>query len=100
MAVELKESEGITQQDRITSIGIVSLSPSAPSSPEEVRRVVERFVAHYNGVRLHNAIGCITPNDFLAGRSKAIWAERDQKLAAARELRRVRREAARQEALV
>ncbi len=62
-----------------------------PSSLEEARRVVERFVEHYNGVRLHSAIGYITPNDFLAGRAEVIWAERDEKLEAAREARRLRR---------
>jgi putative transposase len=66
-----------------------------PSSLEEARRVVARFVDHYNSVRLHSAIGYITPNDFLAGRAKAIWAERDRKLEAARETRRLRREARR-----
>lgn len=62
-----------------------------PSSLEEARRVVGRFVEHYNGVRLHSAIGYIAPHDFLAGRSKTIWAERDRKLEAARERRRERR---------
>ena len=66
-----------------------------PSSLEEARRIVARFVEHYNGVRLHSAIGYITPNDFLAGKADEIWAARDQKLAAAREMRRVRREATR-----
>jgi hypothetical protein len=37
------------------------------------------------------AIGYITPADFLAARGPAIWAERDRRLAAARELRRIRR---------
>lgn len=64
-----------------------------PSSLEEARRVVGRFVEHYNGVRLHSAIGYITPNDLLAGRAKEIWAERDRKLEAAREARRLRRAA-------
>lgn len=68
------------------------IRPSAPSSADEARNVVARFVEHYNGVRLHSAIGYITPNDFLAGRSKEIWAERDRKLAEARERRRVRRQ--------
>lgn len=69
---------------------------SSPASLDEARAVVARYVEHYNGVRLHSAIGYITPNDFLAGRSTAIWAERDRKLEAARELRRVRRQAARE----
>jgi transposase InsO family protein len=62
-----------------------------PASLEEARAVVERFVAHYNGVRLHSAIGYITPNDLLAGRRDEIHAARDAKLEAARELRRQRR---------
>ena len=62
-----------------------------PATLDEARAVVARFVAHYNGVRLHSAIGYITPNDFLAGRHKEIWAERDRKLEEAREQRRVRR---------
>ncbi len=76
-----------------------AIRPAVPSSSDEARRVVGRFVDHYNAVRLHSAIGYIAPNDFLAGRSKAIWVERDRKLADAREHRRLRREAARQEAL-
>jgi putative transposase len=64
---------------------------STPGSLEEARRVVSRFVDHYNGVRLHSAIGYITPNDFLADRQKTIWAERDRKLESAREARRLRR---------
>src|SRR4029079_18134510 len=63
------------------------------SSLDEARRVVARFVEHYNGGRLHSAIGYTPPNDFLAGRSEAIWAERDKKLEAAREARRRHRAA-------
>jgi len=73
-----------------------AIRPSAPSSLDEARRVVERFVEHYNAVRLHSAIGYITPNDFLAGRAEAIWAARDEKLEAAREARRQRRSAERE----
>jgi transposase InsO family protein len=69
-----------------------------PSSLEEAREVVARFIAHYNGVRLHSALGYVTPNDVLAGRSEAIWAERDAKLEAAREARQERRAATRQAA--
>lgn len=56
-----------------------------------------RYVEHYNTVRLHSAIGYITPADFLAGRAKKIFADRDQKLEAAREVRRGRREELRQQ---
>jgi hypothetical protein len=62
----------------------------------EARALVARFVAHDNTVRLHGAIGYITPADFLAGRGPAIWAARDAKLEAAREARRARRAAARE----
>ena len=34
-----------------------ALRPANPSSLEEARRLMERFVAYYNGVRLHSAIG-------------------------------------------
>lgn len=68
------------------------LRPAQPTSVEEARRVVERFVEHYNAVRLHSAIGYVAPLDFMAGKAKAIWAERDGKLEAARERRRQRRQ--------
>lgn len=63
----------------------------APSSLEEARSVVAQFVEHYNTVRLHGAIGFVTPHDKLMGREQQIWQERDRKLEAAREMRRERR---------
>ena len=75
-----------------------AIRPGQPSTLEEARALVTRFVEHYNTVRLHSAIGYITPADFLAGRGKAIWAERDRRLEAAREVRRVRRAEAHQAA--
>ena len=54
------------------------IRPSVPLSLDEARRLVSEFVAHYNHVRLHSAIGYITPADKLAGRETAIFAERDQ----------------------
>ncbi|MDT8304280.1 MAG: hypothetical protein RQ760_22570, partial [Sedimentisphaerales bacterium] len=41
----------------------------------------------------HSAIGYITPNDKLEGRAETILAERDAKLAAAREIRKTKRKA-------
>jgi transposase InsO family protein len=67
------------------------IRPAAPQTREEGLRVVSQYVEHYNAVRLHSAIGYVTPNDFLAGRREAIWAARDEKLARARELRAQRR---------
>ncbi len=66
----------------------------------EARRIVERFVTHYNGERLHSALGYVTPDDVLADRQREIWARRDRKLEAARVLRAERRAAAREEAKV
>jgi hypothetical protein len=59
----------------------------------DARRLVARFVHHYNHVRLHGAIGYVAPADKLAGRERAIFAERDRKLHAARERRKARRHA-------
>jgi putative transposase len=72
------------------------LRPNVPLSIEEARTLVATFVAHYNHVRLHSAIGYVTPADKLAGREPAIFAARDEKLAVARE----RRTALRQELAV
>jgi hypothetical protein len=51
-------------------------------------------VDRYNNVRLHSAIGYVTPNDMLTGRQAKIHAERDRKLEAARLLRKSRRQQA------
>jgi hypothetical protein len=52
-------------------------------------------VAHYNGVRLHSAIGSVTAADKLAGRERVIFAEWDRKLDAAQERRKAIREVGR-----
>ena len=59
-----------------------------PLSLKDARRLIAEYVEHYNTVRLQSAIGYITPTDKLAGREEQIWAERDQKLAAANARRR------------
>lgn len=69
-----------------------TIRPKEPGSFEELNRMVAEFVEHYNHVRLHSAIGYITPADKLAGREEHIFSERDRKLEAARELRRQRRQ--------
>lgn len=65
-----------------------------PLSLDDCRRLVVDYVAHYNDVRLHSAIGYITPRDKLAGRDKDISDNRDRKLADARERRKQQRQAA------
>jgi transposase InsO family protein len=69
------------------------IRPGTPLSLGDARRLVARFVHHYNHVRLHGAIGYVAPADKLAGRERAIFAERDRKLHAARERRKARRHA-------
>jgi transposase InsO family protein len=66
-----------------------------PLSLEDARRIVAEFVAYYNEVRLHSAIGFVTPADKLGGRDSAIFAERDRKLEAARGRRKAARAACR-----
>jgi hypothetical protein len=66
---------------------------------EDAQRIVAGYVAHDNNARLHSAIGDIAPKDKLEGREKAIFAERDRKLEAARERRKARRQQARETTL-
>jgi transposase InsO family protein len=68
-----------------------AIRPKTPLTLEDARRVVGEFVEHYNTVRLHSALGYITPQDRLEGRHQEIYATRDRKLEAAREVRRQRR---------
>ena len=60
---------------------------STPLSLEDARRSVLDYVTHYNEVRLHSAIGYVTPKDKLEGREADLFAARDRKLAEARERR-------------
>ena len=68
-----------------------AIRPKTPLTLEDARRVVGEFVNHYNTVRLHSALGYVTPQDRLEGRHTEIYASRDRKLEAAREARRQRR---------
>jgi transposase InsO family protein len=66
-----------------------------PLSLEDAQRIVSKYVENYNEVRLHSAIGYITPKDKMAGREKEIFADRDRKLEEARQKRKTKRQAAR-----
>lgn len=67
------------------------IRPGTPLSLEDARRLVGKYVEHYNSVRLHSAIGYLAPADKLAGRDKEIFEQRDRKLAEARAARQQRR---------
>jgi len=69
-----------------------TIRPRQPDTLQEARQLVAQFVEHYNTVRLHSSLGYLAPADKLAGREQEIWNARDQKLEAARELRRQRRQ--------
>jgi putative transposase len=68
------------------------LRPGCPLSQQNATRLIERFVNHYNTVRLHSAIGYVTPADRLAGRQFEIFAERDRKLELTRQNRKTKRQ--------
>ena len=64
-----------------------AIRPKTPLCLKDARRVVGQFIEHYNSVRLHSAIGYVTPRDRLEGRADAILRVRDEKLEQARALR-------------
>jgi len=70
-----------------------SIRVQVPLSLDDARRIVAEYTEHYNNVRLHSAIGYVAPKDKLEGRDPVILAERDRKLAAARERRAQLRQA-------
>jgi len=67
------------------------IRPGTPLTVEDARRLVGRFVRHYNEVRLHSALGYVAPATKLAGREQEVFAQRDAKLAAARQKRQEQR---------
>lgn len=73
------------------------IRPRTPISLEDARRCVTEFVTYYHEVRLHSALGYVTPKDMLEGRAAQIHAERDRKLEEARKERKARRELLRQQ---
>ncbi len=93
-SVAFSESNGKIERWHKTVKG-ECIRVKTPLSLEDARRLITEFVAHYNEVRLHSAIGYVAPADKLAGRDRAIIAERDRKLDAARQRRKAAREASR-----
>jgi putative transposase len=70
------------------------IRPGEFQTLEQVVAAVTRYVEYYNQVRLHSAIEYVTPADKLTGRAKEILTARDHKLDAARERRKLARQAA------
>ncbi len=70
------------------------IRPGTPLTPADARRLIQRYVDHYNTVRLHSAIGFVTPEDMIEGRQAEIHAARDRKLEQARQQRQLRRQKA------
>jgi putative transposase len=68
------------------------IRPGVLLSLEDAREVVSGFVEYYNIVRLHSAIGYITPETKLQGRDQQIFKDRDTKLEAARATRKAKRQ--------
>ena len=67
------------------------IRPGVLLNLDDARRVVNKYVEHYNTVRLNSAIGYIAPVDKLTGKDVEIFKERDKKLEMARELRKQQR---------
>jgi transposase InsO family protein len=80
------------------SIKAECIRPGVPLSLEDAQRIVQRWVTHYNTVRLHSAIADVTPLDKLEGRETQIFAQRDRKLEEARLRRQQRRQTQREPA--
>jgi len=72
------------------------IRPGSPATQEEAERRIAKYLKYYNTVRLHRAIGYITPANCLGGLSEQIGHERDRKLEAARTLRQEKRAASEQ----
>lgn len=63
------------------------IRPKTPLDLEDARQLVADYVSQYNNMRLHSAIGYLTPKDKLEGREAHIKAVRQRKLQQARQRR-------------
>lgn len=67
------------------------IRPKTPLTLDEAKRIMGEYIDYYNNVRLNSAIGYVAPGDKLEGKHQRIFAERDMKLARAREQRKLKR---------
>jgi hypothetical protein len=68
------------------------IRPLTPLTLEDARRLIQSYVDHYNTVRLHSALGYVTPQAMLLGQQAEIHGKRDRKLEQARRIRQLRRQ--------
>jgi putative transposase len=64
------------------------LGDQVPRNLSQARAIIAQWVAHYNTERLHAALGYLPPAEYYQGNPAARQAERQLKLAAARQRRR------------
>ncbi len=69
------------------SIKSECIRQNCPLFLDDARRLLSHYVHYYNCVRLHSAIGYISPTDKLQGKAETIFAQRKDKLIFARKLR-------------
>ena len=69
-----------------------AIRAKTPLSLDDAKRIAATFIDHYNQVRPHSAIGYIAPSDRLANRHLFIFKQRDLKLEAARQKRKLKRQ--------
>jgi putative transposase len=63
------------------------IRPGSLSEHQQAQNKLRAHIQHYNEVRLHSAIGYVTPQDRLLGYEQTIFEERKQKLIAAKQQR-------------
>lgn len=71
------------------SIKSECLRVKTPLSLADAREIVSDYVEYYNNVRLHSAIGYVTPRDKAEGRDSEIILDRKHKLELARSRRKI-----------
>ena len=64
-----------------------SIRKRCPLDIRDVERIISSFVNYYNTLRLHSALGYISPLNKLLSFEKMIFKERDRKLSLARQKR-------------
>jgi transposase InsO family protein len=64
-----------------------ALRKRTPLSVDDALRVVAEYINYYNNIRLHSAIGYVTPHDKLTGRAPVVLAARENALTVAQERR-------------